>query len=96
MGLMQFLRRNKTAPTDEERREFLRKTGRITEGVIIDSTTTANGREVVYFAYTLNGVDFESSEILTDEQASDPLKYAAGQRVNIRYDQKNQGNSTLE
>lgn len=93
---MQFLRRNKNAPTDEERREFLRRTGRITEGVIIDSVTLANGREIVYFTYTLNGVDFECSEILTEEQAADPLKYAAGQRVNIRYDQRNQGNSTLE
>lgn len=96
MGLMQFLRRNKNAPSDEERKAFLRKTGRITEGVIIDSATLANGREIVYFTYTLNGVDFESSEILDDEQAADPLKYAAGQKVNIRYDQRNQGNSTLE
>jgi hypothetical protein len=96
MGLMQFLRRTKNAPTDEERREFLRKTGRITEGVIIDSATLPNGGEIVYFTYTLNGVDFESSEILTAEQSADPLKYAAGQRVNIRYDQRNQGNSTLE
>ena len=55
-----------------------------------------DGREIVYFMYTLNGVDFESSEILTAEQAADPLKYADGQKVNIRYDQRNQGNSTLE
>lgn len=81
--------------TDAERKEHLRKNGRITDGLIIDTSTTAEGREIVYFAYTLNGVDFESSEILSDEQAADPLRYAAGQKVSIRYDQKNQGNSTL-
>ncbi len=81
--------------TDAERKEHLRKNGRITEGTIIDTATTIDGREVVYFTYTLNGVDFESSEILTKEQAADPLRFASGQKVSIRYDQKNQGNSTL-
>ena len=73
----------------------MRATGRITEGVILDSDIRGND-EIVYYSYTLNGVDFESSERLTDEQKRDPVKYAPGQKVNIRYDPKNQGNSTLE
>lgn len=69
--------------------------GRITDGVIIDTETRPNGDEVVFYVYSLNGVDFESSELLTDEQKLDPLKYAPGAKVGVRYDPKNQGNSTL-
>lgn len=86
----------KKRPSPDERRRFLLEHGRITDGVIIDSDTHLNGDEVVYYVYTLNGVDFESSELLTSEQRRDPLKYAPGAKVGVRYDPKNQGNSTLE
>jgi len=76
MGLLDLLRRKKE-PTDAERRAHLRAHGRITEGVIIDSETKAGG-EVVFYLYTLNGVDFESSEYLDDSQKHDMLKYAPG------------------
>ena len=94
MGILDKLRRKK-APTDAELRAHLRATGRITEGVILESETNGND-EVVFYLYTLNGVDFESSERLDDEQKRNPLKYAPGQKINVRYDPKNQGNSTLE
>lgn len=70
--------------------------GRITDGVILDSGTNGSGEEIVYFLYTLNGVDFESSEVLTEEQRSEPVKYAPGAKVAVRYDPKNQGNSIVE
>lgn len=70
--------------------------GRITDGVILDSSTNGSGEEIVYFLYTLNGVDFESSEVLTDEQRREPVKYAPGAKVAVRYDPKNQGNSIVE
>ena len=70
--------------------------GRITDGVIIDSEINAAGEEIVFFTYTLNGVDFESSDILTVEQRLEPVKYAPGARVGVRYDQRNQGNSIVE
>ena len=94
MGLLDKLRK-KRWPTEAERCAFLRAHGRITEGAIIDSDTRGN-EEIVYYVYTLNGVDFESSELLSEEQKRDPIKYAPGQKVNIRFDPKNQGNSTLE
>lgn len=94
MGLFDIFRR-KREPTEAERREFLLRRGRIAEGVIIDSVLN-DGDEVVFYLYTLNGVDFESSEKLTDSQKQDPMKYAPGQKVNVRFDPKNQGNSTLE
>ena len=75
---------------------MLLATGRITDGVIIDSQTDPSGDELIYFTYTLNGVDFESSDILTAEQRNNPIRYAPGARVGIRYDQRNQGNSVVE
>jgi hypothetical protein len=78
------------------RRNHLMANGRITDGVILDSYIGDDGQEIVSFTYTLNGVDFESSEILTAEQRLDRAKYAPGARVGIRYDQKNQGNSIVE
>ena len=94
MRILDKLRRKKQ-PTDDERRAHLRRHGRITEGVILDSETRA-GEEIVFYLYTLNGVDFESSERLDAIRSKDLLKYAPGQKINVRYDPKNQGNSTLE
>jgi len=79
-----------------ERRRFLLEHGRITDGRIIDTETNRHGEEIVFYVYTLNGVDFESSELLSEEQRRDPLKYAPGAKVGVRYDPKNQGNSLLE
>ena len=78
-----------------ERRAFLMTYGRITDGRIIDTETNGRGDEIVFYLYTLNGVDFESSELLSDEQRRDPLRYAPGAKVGVRYDPKNQGNSML-
>ncbi|MFN0138953.1 MAG: hypothetical protein ACKVQW_02555 [Pyrinomonadaceae bacterium] len=95
MGLLDtILRRKKIDP--DARRRFLLANGRITDGVIIESSVNGAGEEIVYFQYTLNGVDFESSEVLTDEQRLEPVKYAPGAKVGIRYDPRNQGNSIVE
>lgn len=80
---------------ERERREHLFAIGRITDGIIVDTETRGDGREVVFYTYSLNGVDFESSELLSDEQMREPLRYAPGAKVGIRYDPKNQGNSSL-
>jgi hypothetical protein len=94
MSILDRLRK-KPVVTDAERRSLLRTSGRITEGVIVD-TDTRGEDEIVYYLYTLNGVDFESTELLNEIQRQDLLKYAPGQKVNIRFDPKNQGNSILE
>ena len=94
MGILDRLRRKK-GPTEAERRAHLLARGRITEGVILDSDIVGED-EIVYYLYTLNGVDFESSERLSAEQRREPVKYAPGQKVNVRFDPRNQGDSTLE
>ena len=95
MRILDKFKRKTDADVGQRRRDLLSK-GRITDGVIIDTDTTPDGSEIAYYVYTLNGVDFESSELLTPEQLRDPLKYAPGAKVGVRYDPRNQGNSTLE
>jgi hypothetical protein len=94
MGLLDMIFRKK--PAEADRRQLLLGHGRITDGVILDIETNNAGEEVAIYLYTLNGVDFESSDVLTDEQRKDRVKYAPGAKVGIRYDQKHQGNSILE
>lgn len=96
MGFFDFLKRKKEVDLQTARREFLAKSGRICDGTIIESETTDAGDELVYYFYTVHGVDFESSEILTDLQKQNPLKYAPGAKVGIRFDPKNHGNSILD
>jgi hypothetical protein len=95
MGLLRLFRKKEKRDLFEERRSFLLANGRITDGRIIDSEINRRGEEIVFYVYTLNGVDFESSEILDEEQLRQPLKYAPGAKVGVRYDPKNQGNSML-
>jgi hypothetical protein len=95
MGIIdRILGRKKFDP--DARRRMLMANGRITDGVIIDSEIRPSGEEVVFYTYTLNGVDFESSDILTAEQRRDRIRYAPGAKIGIRYDQRNQGNSIVE
>jgi len=83
-------------PAETDRRKYLLAHGRITDGIILDIEENEVGEEVAIYLYTLNGVDFESSDVLTEEQRRDRIKYAPGSKVGIRYDQKHQGNSILE
>ena len=96
MAFFDFLKKKKRQEADSARRRHLLENGRITDGRIIDTFVDNRGREIAFYLYTLNGVDFESSEILTEEQRRDPLKYAPGAKVGVRYDPRNQGNSMLD
>ena len=95
MGILRLFKRREKGDPIAERRAHLLAHGRITDGRIIDTETNGRGQEIVFYLYTLNGVDFESSELLSEEQSRDPLKYAPGAKVGVRYDPKNQGNSML-
>ena len=94
MGIFDRFKKKKDVDLERLRREHLLQNGRITDGTIIDSETTERG-EIVYYYYCIHGVDFESSEILTDEQMQQPLKYAPGAKVGVRFDPKQHGNSML-
>lgn len=96
MGLFDIFRQKKEEDLDAKRREFLLTKGRICDGTIIESEIIETGEEVVFYFYEIQGVDFESSEILTEQQKQNPLKYAPGAKVGIRFDPKNHGNSILD
>lgn len=96
MGIFDFFRSKQNVDLESERRTRLQREGRITDGTILDSETNEAGDEIVYYFYTVHGTDFESSEILTGEKLRNPLKYAPGAKVGVRYDQKQHGNSMLE
>ena len=95
MGLFSRFKRKSYSDADEERKRILRQHGRITDGRIVDTYYGPKGEEIAVYVYTLNGVDFESSELLNEEQLRQPLKYAPGAKVAIRYDPKRHGNSLL-
>ena len=96
MGFFDIFKPKKEVDSEKVRREFLLTKGRITDGVILDNELAENGDEIVYYVYNIQGVDFESSEILTPEKLKDPLKYAPGAKVGVRFDPKNHGNSILD
>lgn len=96
MGLFDILRRKKVDSSAAARREFLQKNGRICDGTIIDTEISDAGEEIAFYFYTVHGVDFESSDVLTDEQRQNPVKYAPGAKVGVRFDPKNHGNSILD
>jgi hypothetical protein len=97
MGFFDIFRRKKEEENlEEKRREFLQTKGRICEGRIIDTETNEAGDEIAYYYYEIQGVDFESSDILTEKQRENPLKYAPGAKVGVRFDPKNHGNSILD
>lgn len=95
MGFLNFLRRSKRDNSQEARRRRLLENGRLTDAIILDTEINEAGEEIAHIVYSVQGVDFESSEVLTEEQRMDQLKYAPGANVTVRYDPRNHGNSIL-
>lgn len=95
MGLLDFIRRGKNDNSPEARRKFLLQYGRITDAVIVECETNDLGEEIAHYVYNIHGVDFESSEYLTEEQRKDRLKYAPGATIGVRFDPRNHGNSII-
>ena len=95
MPLSNLFRRKKADP-EIERRSRLLQAGRITEGVIIDIGNDDSGAiRQIYFHYEVSGVEYESSQLLSDDQQAREASYAPGTRVTIRYDPHRPGNSVV-
>ena len=94
---MSFLDRFRKKPEDEASRiERLSKTGRMTDGRIIDAVSDSDGRisQVIYTS-VLAGVLFESSQALNPSQQQRSNDYAPGKQVVIRYDPRRPANSIV-
>lgn len=95
MGIFSFLRRTKKTENADQRRSRLLTKGRVTDGIIIDIENMEEGDTIAHYSYIVHGVEFESSDLLTEEQKNDELKYAPGASVSIRFDPINHGNAVL-
>lgn len=95
MGIASWWRSRKQISPAERRARLLRD-GRITEGCITELGADPDGNHLVYYTYSVHGVDFECAEIITSEQVGRMGKYAPGETVSVRFDPRNFGNSTVE
>jgi hypothetical protein len=94
---MSFLDRFRRKTEDEASRiARLSKTGRMTDGNIIDAVSDSEGRitEVTY-TYMLQGVLYESSQKLSATQQERESEYAPGKQIIVRYDPRQPANSIV-
>ena len=94
---MSFLDRFRKRTEDEATRiARLAKTGRMVDGKIIDAVSDNDGRIIqVSYTYELQGVQYESSQELSDLQQQRPHDYAPGKQIVIRYDPRRPANSIV-
>ena len=94
---MSFLDRFRKRVEDEASRVArLSKTGRMTDGNIIDAVSDNNGRITqVTYTYMLAGVLYESSQNLSDPQQERSVDYAPGKQIVVRYDPRQPANSIV-
>ena len=94
---MSFLDRFRKKVEDEASRiTRLSKTGRMTDGNIIDAVSDNNGRITqVTYTYMLAGVLYESSQKLSALQQERSFDYAPGKQIVVRYDPRQPANSIV-
>jgi len=94
---MSFLDRFRRKIEDEASRiTRLSKTGRMTDGNIIDAVSDLNGTITqVTYTYMLAGVIYESSQTLSLQQQSHDGDYAPGKQIIVRYDPRQPANSIV-
>jgi len=94
---MSFLDRFRKKTEDEASRiARLSKTGRMTDGEIIDAVSDNDGRIThVTYTYMLSGVQYESSQALSDLQQQHHHDYVPGKQIVVRYDPRSPANSIV-
>ena len=94
---MSFLDRFRKRTEDEASRiARLSKTGRMVDGKIIDAVSDHNGLILqVSYTYEIAGVQYESSQELSDLQQQRPHDYAPGKSIVVRYEPRRPANSIV-
>jgi hypothetical protein len=94
---MSFLDRFRKRVEDEASRiARLSKSGRMTDGNIIDAVSDNSGRITqVTYTYELAGVLYESSQALNAAQQERSFDYAPGKQIVVRYDPRQPANSIV-
>jgi hypothetical protein len=94
---MSFLDRFRRKKEDEAARiARLTKSGRMVDGRILDAVSDLSGQitQVVY-TYTIAGVQYESSQALSNLQQQRSNDYAPGRQIIVRYDPRQPANSVV-
>ncbi|HEX8142945.1 MAG TPA: DUF3592 domain-containing protein [Pyrinomonadaceae bacterium] len=96
---MPFLDRFRRKKDDPElaRRTRLLRSGRISEGTILDigGESDSGSFTQIFYRYEISGVEYESSQLLDREQQQRHLDYSPGARITVRYDPHQPGNSIV-
>ena len=94
---MSFLDRFRRKTEDEASRiTRLSKTGRMTDGNIIDAVSDPDGKITqVTYTYELAGVLYESSQALSTQQQQHEGDYVPGKQIIVRYDPRQPANSIV-
>jgi hypothetical protein len=94
MSVLGWFRRKKEDP-EIARRTLLLRSGRIGEATILGMDLDDQGREILSYAYTVAGVDYETVQHLDAEQLARRDTYLPGSRVPLRYDPRRPTNSLV-
>lgn len=94
---MSFLDRFRRKTEDEASRiARLSRTGRMIDGSIIDAVSDRAGKITqVTYTYMLAGVQYESSQELSEAQQQHHTDYAPGKQIIVRYDPRQPANSIV-
>ena len=95
---MSFLDRFRRKKVEDEatRRARSLVNGRITEGTILDITCDDDGEvSEIFFTYTIHGVNYRTTQILTEEQRDRVKSYIPSANITVRYDPHRPGNSVV-
>jgi len=94
MSFLGRFRRSKIDP-EVQRRALLRQSGRIGEATILDINSDAEGNQLLAFSYTIAGVDYETVQLLDEEQLTRKSHYLPGAKVTLRFDPRRPANSLV-
>jgi hypothetical protein len=95
---MAFLDRFRQKKEDSEAvsRNRLLQAGRIAEGSVLDIGTDSTGDIIhIFYTYSVSGVEYESSQVLDQEQRARQSDYTPGARITVRFDPRQPGNSIV-
>ena len=101
-GVTALLRRNRKSPQERERerRQWLNRSGRITDGTITDvqeiPTESGEPLQMLIYQYDIGGVSYEASQDVTYlRQHLDLHSCRLSLPASIKYDPHNPGNSIV-
>jgi hypothetical protein len=101
VGLWLAFRKKPTAEElEQRRRDFLVKSGRIVDGMLLDvyEVDSEDGQKLtlVLFNYRIGGVDYECSQDITNmAEVVDPKRIQLGLPCSVRYQPGNPQNSVV-